>query len=53
MYCTMYYFMLSCAVKTLFLKKEKKIKKKKKDDKKKASVANLIELFWLYLPFAV
>ena len=25
----MYYFMLSCVVKTLFLKKEKKIKKKK------------------------
>ena len=25
MYCTMYYFMLSCVVKTLFLKKKKKI----------------------------
>ena len=24
MYCTMYYFMLSCVVKTLFLKKKKK-----------------------------
>ena len=32
MYCTMYYFMLSCVVKTLFLKKEKKILKKKKKD---------------------
>ena len=30
MYCTMYYFMLSCVVKTLFLKKEKKKRKKQK-----------------------
>ena len=29
MYCTMYYFMLSCVVKMLFLKKGKKILKKK------------------------
>ena len=28
MYCTMYYFMLSCVVKTLFLKKEKKNQKR-------------------------
>ena len=42
MYCTMYYFMLSCVVKTLFLKKEKNIKKNKQKNIsfKLVSVAN-------------
>ena len=52
MYCTMYYFMLSCVVKTLFLKKEKKILKKKEKEEYKIMFGLIKNAFIALLSFS-